>query len=393
MQHSFYLDKRSVRISVTHSGKQYRRATGLIISDTSLWDSEASSLKAKCKDRRIIQDIMMIHSRLTEREVSVRTQADVVDAIDYALDWAGKRTEKKGTPPPPSVPRRILTFWEYFDEWGKRPSSSQRQRALAGRVVARLMGRNENWDEIDSAYWFKLQRRMENEGFSVNYRWNIGSRLKVVMHEGYKLKYHHNDDFKEFTARKEQTEAIALTSAEIELLWAYEPKNELYGKVRDLALIGYYSASRFSDYSRLTLNNIMDGKLTFVQKKTDDKVVIPASPRLVLLLERNGGHAPEVNQVVFNRYIKWIARDSGIDGIVELQKSRRKKNGEPTYRWEMVQSHSFRRSAATELYRSGVSLKDIMAVTGHKSLSSLEHYLRIGKEESAKRLADNPFFK
>ena len=58
-------------------------------------------------------------------------------------------------------------FWEYFDEWGKRPSSSQRQRALAVRVVARLMGRRENWNEIDTAYWFRLQRKMEDAGDSV----------------------------------------------------------------------------------------------------------------------------------------------------------------------------------------------------------------------------------
>lgn len=392
MQHSFYLDKRSVRISVTHSGKQYRRATGLLIFDTSLWDPDAKSLKAKCKDRRILDDILAINSRLTEREVSARTQADVMDAIEYALDWAGQRTEKD-EPQKVEEERKVPTFWEYFDEWGKRPSSSQRQRALAGRVIARLMGRNENWDEIDSAYWFKLQMKMEKEGYSVNYRWNIGARLKVVMHEGYRLKYHHNDDFREFSSKKEQTEAIALTADEIELLWDYKPTSEIYGKVRDLGLIGYYSAARFSDYSRLSLDNIQNGKLVFVQKKTDDKVIIPASPRIIELLKRNGGKAPEVNQVVFNRYIKRVAKDAGIEGIVELPKSRRKKDGTPTYRWELVQSHTFRRSAITALYLSGVSAKDCMFLSGHKSISSLERYLRISKDEAVARLSENKFFK
>lgn len=380
MQHTFTLHKNSIRISATHAGKQYRRATGLTI-DPTLWDSSAKLLRAKCKDRRVLPSLLTIHSRLTEKEATAKTEEDVLDAIDYAL---GNEPTSRGAVP---------TFWEYFDEWGKRPSSSQRQRALATRVVARFMGRKENWNDIDSSYWFRLQRKMEDAGLSVNYRWNIGSRLKVVMHEGYKLKYHTNQDFREFQSKKEQTEAIALSPEEIELLWKYEPKNELYGKVRDLALIGYYSAARFSDYSRLSIDNIRDGKLEFVQQKTEDRVLIPASPRLVELLNRNGGEAPKVHQVIFNRYIKTVAKDSGIDGVVELSKSRQKPDGKPTYRWEMVQSHTFRRSALTALYLSGVPVRDCMFVSGHKSISAFERYLRIGKEQAADRLADADFFK
>ena len=382
MQHTFTIHKNSIRISATHNGKQYRKATGLT-TDPALWDSGAKSLKAKCKDRRVQKDLLTIHSRLTEREMSAKTEEDVLAAIHYAITGEDA----------PILGDNVPTFWEYFDKWGERPSSAQRQRALAVRVVARLMGRKENWEGIDSAYWFRLQRKMEDEGFSVNYRWNIGARLKVVMHEGFRLKYHTNQDFREFRAKKEQTEAIALTPDEIELLWKYEPRNELYGKVRDLALIGYYSAARFSDYSRLTKDNIRDGKLEFVQKKTDDKVVLPASPRLVELLERNGGSAPAVNQVVFNRYIKTIAKDAGIDGVVELPKSRMKKDGSPTYRWEMVQSHTFRRSALTALYLSGVPIRDCMFASGHKSISAFEGYLRISKEQAVDRLAGSEFFK
>lgn len=374
MQHTFILTKTSVRISCTHKGKQYRKATGLTTSP-SLWFSDAKSLRAKCKDSRIIDELLEIHSRLVDKERTVKTEADVLAAIDYAL---GVETKEEG----PETP----TFWEYFDEWGKRPSSSQRQRALAVRVVARLMGRNDDWDAVDSAYWFRLMRKMEDEGYSVNYCWNIGTRLKCVMHEGYKLKYHTNAEFREFHPRKEQTEAIALTPAEIELLWAYEPKGDMLRKVRDLALIGYYSAARFSDYSRLSLDNIRGGRLEFVQKKTGDRVLIPASPRLVLLLERNGGAAPDVCQVVFNRYIKRVAREAGIAGIVDVR-------GERKERWEMVQSHSFRRSAITALYLSGVPIKDCMFVSGHKDIKAFQSYLRIGKDEAVERLARADFFK
>ena len=373
MQHTFTLHRKSVRVSVTHGGKQYRKATGLTVADTSLWNPKAKSLKAKCKDARILPDLLTINTRLCEKEEKARTEKDVLEAIDYAL---GKEKEPEGVP----------TFWQYFEEWGERPSTSQRQRALAVRTVARLMGRTEDWADIDTAYWFRLQRKMEDEGMSANYRWNIGSRLRAAVHEGYTLKYHKNDDFREFKARREQVDAVILSPSEIELLWDWQPTSRFLGRVRDLGLIGYYSASRFSDYSRLTMANVREGHLEFTQQKTGDKVVIPASPRLVSLLERNGGHAPSMCSVVFNRKIKDVAKYAGITGVVKLK-------GEEKQRYDGVQSHTFRRSALSNLHAQGLPLRDCMAISGHKTLSAIQAYLRLDEEESVKRLDNLAFFK
>jgi len=380
MTHSFHLDRSSICIYASHNGRQFKKATGLTI-DPGLWHKDAKTLKGKCKDAKVYERLRMIELRLKEREDDAITGDDVRSIISYAI--SGTEVPKKERP----------TFWEYFEEWGKRESSSKRQRGLAVRVVAKLMGRKDDWEDIDSAYWFRLQRKMEDAGFSVNYRWNIGARLKVAMHEGFKLKYHSNLDFQEFRSKKEQTDAIALTPDEIELLWSYRPKYKLYRDARDLFLIGYYTGSRFSDYSRLNSGNIHDGVVEFVQQKTDDKVVIPASPRLVELMRRNGGKAPDMNHTVFNRYIKKVAKDAGIDGIVQLSKSKRKENGEETHRWEMVSSHTARRSLLTNLYQSGVSARDCMAISGHKSISSFERYLKITSEQSVERLKGNGIFK
>ena len=168
MQHTFTIDKRTIRVSGTHNGRQYRKATGLVIADPGLWDARAKSLRAKCKDRRVIADLLGIHARLTEKESTARSEADALAAIDYALAGARRYT-------PIAPPSGAPTFWEYFDEWGSRPSSSQRQRTLAVRVVARLMGRRENWDQIDSAYWLRLMQKMEDAGVPVEYYMYAGT--------------------------------------------------------------------------------------------------------------------------------------------------------------------------------------------------------------------------
>lgn len=383
MTHTFNTDHNTIRLIVSSDGKKFKKSTGLSI-EPALWNQKAKSLRAKCKDEKVYKELNLIHIRMQEAEDKDMSPAD---AITFAL--TGKKTENKAE----KIKKTRPTFWEYFELWGKRESSSKRQRGLAVRTVARLMGKKDDWEDIDSAYWFRLQKKMEDEGFSVNYRWNIGARLKVAMHEGFKMKYHNNTDFQEFRSKKEQTEAIALTPDEIELLWNYVPKSDMYAKCRDLFLIGYYTGARFSDYSRLTKDNINNGMVEFYQQKTDDKVVIPASPRLIQLLDRNGGIAPQVVHVVFNRNIKNVAKDAGIDGVVQLSKAKRKADGSATHRWEMVSSHTARRSLITNLYKSGVSAKDCMAISGHKSLSSFERYLKISHEQSINTLKDNPLFK
>lgn len=381
MTHTFNLDHNSIRLIVSAGGKKFKKATGLSI-EPALWNQKAKSLRAKCKDEKVYKALNIIHIRMLEAGDRNMTPEEAIDYALFSHSGVSSKREKKIRP----------TFWEYFEEWGKRESSSKRQRALTVRKVAMLMGKKEDWEDIDSAYWYRLNQKMEKAGYSVNYRWNIGARLKVAMHEGFQLKYHKNTDFQEFRAKKEQTEAIALTTEEIELLWNYEPRTEMYRQCRDLFLIGYYTGARFSDYSRLSRDNISNGMVEFYQQKTDDKVVIPASPRLVELLERNGGIAPQVNHVVFNRNIKQVAKEAGICGVVQLSKNKRKADGTATYRWEMVSSHTARRSLITNLYQSGVSAKDCMSISGHKSLSSFERYLKISQEQSINKLKSNAIF-
>ena len=49
--------------------------------------------------------------------------------------------------------------------------------------------------------------------------------------------------------------------------------------------------------------------------------------------------------------------------------------------------HSFRRSFATELVKQGVGLPAVQALTGHKSLKSLQEYLAIPDEMKVSAIA------
>ena len=383
MRHSFNIDKGSVRLVATHAGKQFKKATGLT---TSLWNREAKSLRAKCRDERIWPALRAIDIRVSEKEATADTEDDVLRIMEYGI--TGKMPEKKS----PAWEKKI-SFWEYFDEWASRPCTQVRQKRLCYNNIAKFMGTDFDWDDVDSAFHFRLVQKMRDAGFGINYQWKTISQLKTVMNEGRKLKYHHNLDFQDFKTRREDADTVYLTADEVERLWEYKPKGVLDRKARDLFLLGVWSCARFSDYSRLSKDMIYDGAIHFTQQKTASSVLVPASPRLLEILERNGGKAPRLAQQHLNTWIKKICRSVGITEAVEVTRSTGiSHTTERKAKCDLVTSHTARRSGITQLYLTGIPLQQVMLISGHKDEDSIRHYLRLTKEENVRMLADNPFF-
>lgn len=383
MTHTFNINARSIRLVASHNGKQYKCYTGLTI-DPVLWNKKAKSLPAKCKDRKVWDKLRLIHLRVEEKQDDARTEADVLRIMRYAITGempeAGPRVKK-------------LTFWEYFEEWANRDCTQKRQKKLCYNNIARFMGKNFSWDDVDTAFHFRLVQRMQEADFGINYQWKTVSQLKTVMNEGYKLKYHRNTEFQFFKTRREDPDTVYLTKEEVERLWEYKPKGELDRKARDLFLLGVYSCARFSDYSRLSLDMIHDGVIRFTQVKTSSSVMVPASPRLLSILERNGGAAPHIAQQHLNDWIKRVCKAVGINEKVEVTSSNGLRHKtEIKAKYELVSSHTARRTGITLLYMTGIPLQQVMLISGHKDQDSIRHYLRLTKEENVALLKDNPFF-
>jgi integrase len=52
-------------------------------------------------------------------------------------------------------------------------------------------------------------------------------------------------------------------------------------------------------------------------------------------------------------------------------------------KFELVTTHTARRSFATNMYKMGIPTRSIMAITGHQSESSFRAYIRLDSEEHA----------
>lgn len=370
-----------VRVIITHRGKVYRKSVGLSVR-TSLWS------KKECKNAKVASSLRLIRIGLESMLDATSSPSDIERALQHVGN--GKWNDTPLSQPSPNKP----TFWEYFDSWASRDNPAKRQRRNTYTLVARLMGQNEDWNDIDSAYYFRLIRAMNDASYSKNYQGSVIARIKTVMSEGQRLKYHNNSEYRDFKKPSNEVDAVYLTEEELNAIWGLDISDSLEKKARDMLILGCYTGARWEDYSRFSNDNIEGKSFKYIQRKTGARVTLPLSKRVKDVLKRNGGHAPEISDVVFNRTVKVVCMRAGVTAPVQVRESKGDNYEHKTVpKYKLVSSHTCRRTMCTLLDKSGVSHKEIMIVSGHKSLAAFERYLRQTSQDVEKSLAKVKFFK
>lgn len=255
-----------------------------------------------------------------------------------------------------------------------------------------------SFSEIDLDFYLDFVEHLTAKGYSPN---TIGTRikdLKMFMNEAYDRGLHINLDFKKkrFKKPKEETFSIYLSSEELTTLYNLNlASSKRLEKVRDLFIIGCFTGLRFSDLSQLAASNVSaDGTITIKTIKTEHTVVIPLHSIVKQILEKYEYDLPKVpSNQKFNDYIKDVAKLAGITEAIHLDK----KKGDLSYKqslpkWELVTSHTARRSFATNAFIAGVPTISIMKITGHKTESSFMKYIKISEKENALQLRGHSFF-
>lgn len=208
---------------------------------------------------------------------------------------------------------------------------------------------------------------------------------------GYKVDLSFND----YLINKESTSSTYLSMQEIKHLYNINVKGERK-IVRDLFIIGCLTGMRYSDYSALTYKNIQGNNIIRKTKKTGEVVLIPIHPIIKEIIKDYNGQFPEYTNSMqnFNSILKRLCRDAGFNQPVLWERTVghnivRKQ----IKKFELIGTHTARRSFATNAYLSGIPTYRIMMLTGHKSEQSFFTYIQISKKENAEILSEYDFFK
>jgi integrase len=257
-----------------------------------------------------------------------------------------------------------------------------------------------DFDTIDLSFYNSFTKYLvEDLNMSQN---TVGSKIKnvkVFMNEAHQRGLHNNLEFRnrKFKKLTEDTDKIYLNSQELEKIYKLDLSgNKKYEKVRDLFIIGCFTGLRFSDFTQLTKENIIDGnKIKIRTQKSKDIVVIPLHPYVKDIYIKYGWEIPEpISNQKMNEYLKKIGEIAEIKGSVQTAITRGGKMQKNLIeKFNLISTHTARRSFASNLYLAGIQAINIMKITGHKTESSFLRYIRISQEENANQLLDHPFFK
>jgi integrase len=185
---------------------------------------------------------------------------------------------------------------------------------------------------------------------------------------------------------------INLTELEIERLYNCKLEGDLE-KVRDIFVFGCYVAQRHSDYSRISYKDIKDNYITILQKKTGNRIRIPLHPIAKKILDKYNGELPKINLQDLNESLKHIAKRSKITDKILIRETKGGKRVEKYYeKWELITSHTARKSGVTNALRAGVPMEDCMYLAGIKSPAVFKKYAGVTDDEYSERLANTKYF-
>ena len=285
-------------------------------------------------------------------------------------------------------------------------------------------GRVLEWDTLDKAVYDSFVAFCQEWGYmtkSIN-KYLICFKALIRYAADYHKLHRNTDCIKHFSKVREiegctQTK-VYLTDAEIQALYDMPlAPGSLKDQVRDIFLVGCYTGQRVSDYGHFTADNFTTTPrgtkiVRLVQEKTDNSVIVPIlNDNLLRIAEKYNYQFPQISDVIINRYIKDICAElsKSVPTLAERVKTaltlrenrleQRAANGEEggkTFerdaagdvvkpRYELICTHTARRSMITNLYKSRLfSTLQMMSISGHKSESTFFGYI----SESAVELAD-----
>ncbi|MFN7913212.1 MAG: site-specific integrase [Bacteroidota bacterium] len=248
-----------------------------------------------------------------------------------------------------------------------------------------------DFDTIDLDFYYSyFEYLTKDKMFSENNKGKLIKVIKTVLNDATERGINKNLSFrsKRFKVVSEDVENVYLDDSELLDLFNLDLReNNRLERVRDLFYIGCNTGLRFSDLSKVNMENIIDKQLHVKDsKKTGVSVVIPLKNEIFEILKRyDGRFPPSISNQKMNEYIKELC------GMVESLKKKveviKIKNGLKVYekveKFKLISTHTARRSFATNCYKKNVPSIVIMGVTGHKTESSFLKYIKITSKEKA----------
>lgn len=316
----------------------------------------------------------------------------------------------KGRPAPEE--KKANPFSDYVNTFIQRCEAGTIQRSAATisqykqslahiEAYAAKKGIDMTFEAITLDFYYGLTAYLWDDlGHNDNSVGKTVKNLKMFMNQAFDDDKHSNIAFKKKKFRKPSYESdeVYLTSDEIVKVYGLDlSDNPLLSMHRDLFVFNCWVGLRFGDLCQIRPEQVIQtqkGKfLKLITEKTQEEVVIPFHPLCEAIYSQYNSKLPEIEKTdstVYNRHLKTIAQKAGLTAKCQ-SKNVVKGKASVVYleKWQMVSSHTARRSFATNCVLMGIPKMTIMSITGHRTEKAFNKYIRITKIEHAKIMMEH----
>jgi integrase len=150
----------------------------------------------------------------------------------------------------------------------------------------------------------------------------------------------------------------------------YEAQHSIGTKARLAFALAIYTGQRAADLVRMGKQHIRDGMISVAQQKTGTRLWVPIhsdlkavidsvpSEHLMFLVSETG--RPFSSALTFSHAVNRWVKEAGLNGCP---------------------LHGLRKACCRRLAEAGCSTQEIMAISGHKSLSEIERYTKAADQK------------
>ena len=377
----------NLRLDCSINGIRFRKYLNIQVKESN-WNKNKERIKSSYSNafeinKRLdyIQNtINKIYYDLINNEIPI-TKSELSEKYDEKINGISRKD----------------SFYDFCTEYIEVSKNSKTKGTIKGyrsaikslKEYEKQYRRKLDWSSFDYKFYTDYQSFQYNtKGNSQNLFGKRISQIKSILNQATKLGLNKYLTFKEYKVLKTKSKKEYLNKEEIQLLLELNlSENKRLEKVRDIFLVCCYTGVRFSEYKNLKKENIELGKegkrINYFSKKTKKYVNTICDENTFELLKKYKFNLPQISGQKYNEYIKEVCQIAGIDNVITVHTY---KSGKATtyqkQKFELIASHTARRSFVTNLFKDNVTTSLIMVCTGHTKESTLSNNIQTTAIES-----------
>ena len=389
-------DPTPIYIGSTIRGRFIKVHTGLKVKPIE-WDFNKKEYKRKHSDW--YENNNFLSSKLSEirrRFLNMRLESEellpeqVKELMIQVLK--GKTTEIK-----------VINFFDVFDQFLVEKAKISKPGTLQKYTILKM-----HLQTFEKSY-YKLTFDKINRQFDIDFKyWSVNVKkhlnnsisrnikcVKVFMKWAHEQKFHNSLEFAKLKSNNDEGTIVALTYEEFSRIANLDlSDNSKLDRVRDIFIFQCLVGQRFSDLSNLKIKDIRHNSNGYfwevyqIKGSKRTSIMIPLLDKAVEIVEKYKKENMQPNDLVLpmisitnmNVYLKELGKTAQLNDLQnKVNYSGLNRVEKATKKWEVLSSHTARRSFVTLSLQMGMRPEVVRAITGHTIGKMLERYTSISE--------------